>query len=64
LDSSIEVRKQRGLEDSGDSLLEAKYKKLKKEHANTKETLAATKVQLADKKEFLNVTMKGSFIHL
>ncbi|EFX68696.1 hypothetical protein DAPPUDRAFT_329871 [Daphnia pulex] len=33
----------------GDSLLEAKYKKLKEEHANMKDP-PATKVQLADKK--------------
>jgi hypothetical protein len=57
----IELGNKRGLEASGDSLLEAKYKKLKQERANTKATLAATKVQLADKEDLLNITIKGSF---
>lgn len=43
---------------NGDSLLEAKYKK---EHANTKAILSVPKVQLADKEELLNVTIKRSF---
>jgi hypothetical protein len=46
---------------NGDSLLEAKYKKFKKEHANTKAILSVPKVQLADKEELLNVTIKRSF---
>ncbi|EFX63152.1 hypothetical protein DAPPUDRAFT_335876 [Daphnia pulex] len=57
-DSMIEAGNKRGLEDSGDSSFEAKYKKLKQEHANTKATLAATKVQLADKEDLLNITIK------